>query len=123
MPVIICAEDDPQLQHLIRRLLGDDGHTVLPARDGEFALQASRQHPGAVDLLLTDIEMPRMNGLELCEKIQAERPATKILIMSGDLSGPERLLWNGLPFLPKPFRPADLRASIHRLLSPVALTL
>jgi CheY-like chemotaxis protein len=119
MPVILCAEDDEQLQLLICKLLENDGFTVLAAGNGEFALQASRRHSGPVDLLLTDMEMPRMSGLELCGKIKAERPSTKILVMSGDLWAKEQVSVTGLPFLQKPFTPTTLRDSIGAALAPV----
>ena len=103
MPVILCAEDDMQLQVLICKLLENDGFTVITAGNGEFALEASRSHPGPVDLLLTDIEMPRMNGLELSGKIRVERPGIKILVMSGAMQTNEHVSIDGLPFLSKPF--------------------
>jgi DNA-binding NtrC family response regulator len=101
------------------QLLENDGYTVITARNGEFALEASRSHPGPVDLLLTDIEMARMNGLELSGKIRVERPGIKILVMSGAIQASEHVSIDGLPFLSKPFTLAALRHSIEELLRPV----
>jgi CheY-like chemotaxis protein len=103
--VILLAEDDVQVQYSLWKLLKSDGFTVLTGGNGAFALEASRNHPGPVDLLLTDMEMPRMGGLELAETIAAERPGIKVLIMSGDLRDREQASMNGLPFLQKPFTP------------------
>ncbi len=118
MPVILCAEDDADLQHLISLVLEDDGYTILAASDGQFALEASRSHPGSVDLLLTDLDMPRMGGLELCTRIRTERPRIKILVMSGGLQKNDLALTDGSLFLPKPFTPSALRHSIQELLRP-----
>ena len=92
---------------------------VLTAGNGEFALEASRSYPDRIDLLLTDIEMPRMSGLQLCRQIRAERPGIKVLVMSSDLQWRDQDDLNGLPFLQKPFTPTVLRHSIEALLCPV----
>jgi CheY-like chemotaxis protein len=117
--VILLVEDDVHVQYFVWKLLKADGFTVLTAGNGEFALEASRSHCGPIDLLLTDIEMPRMNGLELCRNIKPERPGIKVLVMSGDLREREQDSVNGLPFLQKPFTPTVLRDSIEALLGPL----
>ena len=116
--VILLVEDDLHVQYFIWKLLKAAGFTVLTAGNGEFALEALRNHLGPIDLLLTDMEMPRMSGLELARNIKAERPEIKVLMMSGDLSGREEACMNGLPFLQKPFTPTALRDSIEALLGP-----
>jgi two-component system cell cycle sensor histidine kinase/response regulator CckA len=83
--IILLAEDDLGVQFLIWRLLKADGHTVLTAGDGKAAEEASCNHPGPIDLLISDVGMPRMGGLELCRNVAVERPGIKVLIMSGDL--------------------------------------
>ena len=85
--VILLAEDDVGVQFFVWSLLKAEGFTVLTAGDGKAALEASRNHPGSIDLLLSDVGMPRMDGLELCKTIAAERPGIKVLMMSGVLSG------------------------------------
>ena len=117
--VILLAEDDLQVQYFLGKLLKADGFTVLTGGNGAFALEASRNHPGPVDLLLTDMEMPRMGGLKLAETIAAERPGIKVLIMSGDLRDREHISVNGLLFLQKPFTPTALRESIEALVCPI----
>ena len=108
------------LQFFIWKLVKAEGFTVLTAGDGGLALEASRSHLGPIDLLLTDVEMPRMSGLELCRNISAERPGIKVLVMSGDLREREHVSVNGLPFLQKPFTPVALRESIEALLGPTS---
>jgi len=117
--VILCAEDDVWVQHIIWKLLKADGFTVLTAGDGETALAASRDYPGSIDLLLSDVAMPRIGGLELCRSIAAERPGIKVLMMSGYLEERDRVSTIGLPFLQKPFTPTALRNSIETLLGPI----
>ena len=111
--VILLAEDDLGIQFFIWKLLRAEGFTVLKAGDGEAALQASRNYPGTVDLLLTDMDMPRMNGLDLCTAIAAERPGIKVLTMSADYLWKERAVDTGLSFLEKPFSYAALRGAIQ----------
>src|SRR5450759_1613142 len=89
--VILLVEDDVHVQYLIWKLLKADGFTVLTAGKSEFALEASRSHPGPIDLLLTDMEMPRMSGLELYRNIRAKRPGIKVLMISGDLREREQV--------------------------------
>jgi len=119
MAVVLCAEGDVHVQYLIWKLLKADGFTVLTTGKSEFGLEASRSHPGPIDLLLTDMEMPRMSGLELYRNIRAERPGIKVLMISGDLREREQVSVNGLTFLQKPFTPTALRDSIEALLGPI----
>jgi CheY-like chemotaxis protein len=116
--VILVAEDDVHVQFLAWKLLKVAGFTVLKADNGEVALELSRNHPGIIDLLLADVAMPRMSGLELCRIIAAERPDIKLLMMSSDLRNREQASMNGLPFLQKPFSPEALQDSIQKLLGP-----
>ena len=76
---------------------------VLSAADGHEGLELSRKYPGTIDLVITDVNMPRMNGTDLCGHLMEERPRIKMLMMTGaDLS--EIVSQNAnLPFLPKPF--------------------
>ena len=116
--VILVAEDDVHVQFLAWKLLKAAGFTVLKADNGEAALELSRNHPGIIDLLLADVSMPRMSGLELCRIIAAERPGIKLLMMSSDLRNREQASMNGLPFLQKPFSTETLKDSIETLLGP-----
>jgi DNA-binding NtrC family response regulator len=116
--VILLAEDDEVLQWAIWILLKADGFTVLTADDGKAALEASRNYSGIIDLLLSDMDMPRMGGLDLSQTIAAERPGIKVLMMSGGVRGIEQVHMRGLPFLQKPFTATALRGSIKALLGP-----
>jgi len=100
--VILVAEDETPLRHLIRELLHEEGYEVLAAADGKEALRLSGTYEGPIDLLLTDVDMPRLDGISAYRRISAERADIKVLFMSGGM--PEFLdVPTGLPFLPKPF--------------------
>ena len=117
--VILLVEGDVGGQFYVWKLLKADGFTVLTAGDGKAALEASRNCPGSIDLLMSDVEMPGMGGLELCKNIAAERPGIKVLVMSGEPSCKGQASVNGLPFLQKPFTSTALRDSIEALLGPI----
>jgi DNA-binding NtrC family response regulator len=117
--VILLVDDEVGVQEFVAKLLQSDGLTVLTAGDGKAAMEASRNYPGSIDLLLSDVEMPRMGGPDLCRNITAERPGIKVLLMSGDLRCIEQISASGLPFLHKPFTRATLRNSIEALIGPL----
>jgi CheY-like chemotaxis protein len=77
------AEDEPSLRALVISILQACGYTVLEASDGEEALAISREHEGAIDLLLTDVVMPGMGGKALAAEISRERPEAAVVYMSG----------------------------------------
>jgi DNA-binding NtrC family response regulator len=118
--VILVAEDDVGVQFLIWKLLRGAGLTVLTARTGEAALQASRNHTGPIDLLLSDIEMPQMGGLELWRIISKERPGIKVLLISEEPQSKQHPSMSRLPFLQKPFTLTSLQDSIESLLGPIS---
>jgi CheY-like chemotaxis protein len=114
--VILLAEDRDDVRLAIWNLLKASGFTVLAAGDGIAALEASRNYAGTIDLLLSDMDMPRMGGLELCQTIATERPGIKVLIMSGGLQELEHVYMKGMQFLQKPLTSTALRGSIQALL-------
>ena len=119
--VILLAEDDVHVQRFVSTLLSDDGFTVLATDNGESALEASREYTGHISLLLTDLDMPKMGGQELCQKITAERTGIKVLIMSGNPDGRERACGDEVIFVHKPFTVTALRNSIEAALGPIRL--
>ena len=110
--VILLADDEVLIRNVARKVLQSAGYFVLPANDGEEALNISRQYPGKIDVLLSDVNMPNLDGLELREQILFERPGTKVLLMSGQVESPA----DGIPFLRKPFGSSVLKERIHQLL-------
>jgi two-component system, cell cycle sensor histidine kinase and response regulator CckA len=115
--VILVAEDEQVVRNLVRTVLTNAGYTVLDAVDGENALDISRRYSGWIHMLLTDVKMPKMNGLELSAHIIRERPGIKILIMSGKTSGEPLIVGHNVQFLRKPFLPETLRKRMSAMLS------
>lgn len=113
--VVLVAEDETFVRELIGRILGAEGFKVLAAANGEHALEVARRFAGRIDLLLSDVMMPKMNGRELAEKLAAERPGIKVLFISGytdDLINAQGMLPGGHYLLRKPFSPEELRRRI-----------
>jgi|GEM_PF-2376406 PAS domain S-box-containing protein len=80
---ILLVEDSAPLRELTREVLAGKGYSVIEATDGIDALELSRNYVGTIDLLITDIAMPRMRGTDLAEYLVKERPAIAVLILSG----------------------------------------
>lgn len=119
MSRILIIDDDPQFRELVRRFLEADGHEVRDAESGEAGLQLFRND--TPDLIVTDIFMPGISGLETIEKIRAEAPDMKIIAVSGrDGMGAATLLPSGERGadrgLAKPFRRQELTDVIEELL-------
>lgn len=121
-PTVVVADDDPDIRALVELAVGRSGHTVLASvADGVAALAAASLH--RPDLLILDVSMPKMSGLQVCEQLRAE-PATaglRVLILSADAQ--HTAVQAGLDagadaYLPKPFSLRELRAQIAQLLSP-----
>ena len=116
---ILLVEDDTSVCELSRLVLGLHGYRLLEARDGQEAWQVACQYPEEIDLLLTDVIMPGMNGRALAEKLTGTRPDLKVLFMSGysdDVVSQHGVLEPGTAFLPKPFQPADLALKVRTVL-------
>jgi DNA-binding response OmpR family regulator len=113
---ILFADDDGQLQKFVADLLIKAGYTLILAADGKEALKKAREYKGRIHLLLSDVEMPEMTGIELAIQLNQERPDTKILLISGLDTG-MLVLNNGWQFLPKPFMGDMLRDRVRDFLS------
>jgi two-component system cell cycle sensor histidine kinase/response regulator CckA len=112
--VVLIAEDDVMVRNLARVALEDEGYFVLAAGDGEQALFLSRQFPGTIHALLSDVKMPNLDGLELRKTILAERPGIKVLLMSGYTGSPVE----NISVLSKPFVAGVLTQRMRELLAP-----
>jgi DNA-binding response OmpR family regulator len=113
---ILFADDDRQLQKLFAALLHGYGYKVIVARDGNEALQKAREFDGTIHLLLSDVDMPGMTGIEVATQLSHGRPDTKILLISGLNTGIP-VLNSGWSFLPKPFLPEMLKNRIRDVLN------
>jgi DNA-binding response OmpR family regulator len=99
--------------------LENSGYRALEAGNGPDALALAERFPETIHLLLTDLIMPLMNGRDLAERLQASRPALKVLFMSGyeeETIGSHGIRAADLAFLAKPFRPEELMAKVRETL-------
>jgi CheY-like chemotaxis protein len=101
--VILVAEDEVVVRNIVCVLLQKEGYEVLSAADGKEALELAREYNGTIDLLLSDVKMPRMDGVSLAENMIKERPGIRVLLMSGQTSSEIREKNIRLPFMRKPF--------------------
>jgi PAS domain S-box-containing protein len=116
---VLVAEDVDLLREMIREGLEAAGMSVIEARDGEEALALSRSETRAIDVLLTDVVMPKMSGRALGERMRAEREGLRILFMSGytgEIIAATGVLEEGLNLLQKPFTIDTLVERIQALL-------
>ena len=117
---VLLVEDEDGVRRMAQRVLEREGHAVLIAQRPSEALSLSQHHPGQIDLLLTDVKLPEMNGPELAERLRSLRPDMKVLLMSGytdDSTIRQVLLKPGHYFLGKPFTPNALTESVGQILS------
>jgi CheY-like chemotaxis protein len=114
---IILVEDDSLVREITARVLGRAGYTVLEAQDGEEALQMVRRHTGHIDLVITDVVMARVGGLELARRVAGERPGLPILLMSGYNAEEMPADDPTIGFLQKPFTPNALLQTVSALLA------
>ncbi|MEK6687110.1 MAG: response regulator, partial [Gemmatimonadota bacterium] len=116
---VLVVDDEPAVRSLVVRTLRHQGYQVLEAEDGVAGEMVSQGHAEPIHVLVTDVVMPRMGGLELAERIRRQRPQVKLLFMSGFADGfdfRDQAALRGAEFLEKPFRPQALVARLRTLL-------
>ena len=116
---LLVVEDEPAILKITRTTLQRLGYSVLAARSAKDALALATQHEGPLHLLLTDVVMPEMNGLDLYEKIAASRPGIKVIFMSGYSADGFPRSGGGsgdVSFLQKPFSMPQLSAKVRQVL-------
>jgi PAS domain S-box-containing protein len=117
---LLVVEDEPSVLRLTERILSGLHYRVISARTPLEALHAAEAHQGQIDLLVTDVIMPEMNGRELAESLLALRPGLKVLYVSGyaaEVISGRGLLDSGTTLLQKPFTPEELGTSVSAALS------
>ena len=116
---ILVVEDEPTVRKLLHVVLSEAGYTVLEASQGDEALAIVTRHQGTIDLLLTDVRMPGMDGCDLADKIRSICADTRVLFMSAYTDDPRVLdasLGSDSTFLQKPFAPDALIQKVQDLL-------
>ncbi len=116
---VLVAEDEPSLRRILVRTLRKAGYTVLEASNGEDALLKLQSWPGTIDLLLTDVVMPQMGGVELARRVVERHPRVRLLYASGYTENAivhQGSLDPGIVFLQKPFTPDDVLRRVRQVL-------
>jgi two-component system cell cycle response regulator CpdR len=115
MPRVLIVDDEDSMRMLVARAIAMDGHHIVTAQDGAEALEILTREQGAFDLLLTDIQMPVMDGIALALAAARDFPLLTILLMTGFADQRERA--HGLnaiahDVISKPFSVADIRTAV-----------
>ena len=115
MPRVLIADDEDSMRALVARAIAMDGHQTVTAQDGAEALEILTREEGAFDLLLTDIQMPIMDGIALALTAARDFPRLTILLMTGFADQRERasnLSALAHDVITKPFSVADIRTAV-----------
>jgi two-component system, cell cycle response regulator CpdR len=115
MPRVLIADDEDSMRSLVARAIAMDGHETVTAQDGAEALEILTREDGAFDLLLTDIQMPIMDGIALALSAARDFPNLTILLMTGFADQRERASnLNAIAHdvITKPFSVADIRTAV-----------
>lgn len=116
---ILLVEDEEEVRRLAREMLTRQGYTVIEAGSGAEAMRIWRDRFNSIDMLLTDVVMPRMSGRELADKLRGSRPELKVMYMSGytdDVMARHGVLDSGTAFLSKPFTSEILSRKVRAVL-------
>ena len=122
---VLLVEDEAALRSLAQEILRDQGYRVIAAASGPEALEIARSHPSPIDLLVTDVVMPGMDGRELADRLLPLHPETRCLFMSGytdDAVVRRGVREEGMPFLQKPFTIDALALKVREVLDQTAPT-
>jgi len=120
MARILLADDDAAVRDLVRRALTGDGHTVHVTQDGGEALDYFEQHAGEVDMIVTDVDMPVLDGVSLVKQAVARKAGLAVVLMSGFSDQLERA--GGLHIvraasISKPFTLEQIRQTVRSLIA------
>jgi two-component system, cell cycle sensor histidine kinase and response regulator CckA len=120
LQTILLVEDEPGILKLCKLILERNGYTVLAFENAGYAIKMAEHYQGKIDLLVTDVMMPEMNGSELSKKLLATRPDLKILFISGytaDVIAHNTILDSRLNFMQKPFNSKALTTIVYNILN------
>jgi DNA-binding response OmpR family regulator len=114
---VLLADDEPLLRELGETILTQAGYTVLTAPDADALKSLLTEYSGAIDLLLTDVNMPGISGPELASLVRERRPNIRVLYMSGWAADEIKSVDRDAGFLQKPFSPSELTAKVAEVMS------
>ena len=118
---VLLVEDEEQVRRVLQRVLEQQGHQMLLARDGQEGLALFSQNPDGIDLVLMDVVMPKLNGRETALAMRRIKPDLPIILISGytnDVVNSEDLATEGFHFIHKPMEPAVLINMVRDILAP-----
>jgi signal transduction histidine kinase/CheY-like chemotaxis protein len=116
---VLVVEDQEDVRTFVVRALSSRGYRVLQAADGPQALMMAKDHSGVIDLLLTDVVLPGMNGREVAESLRIVRPAMKLIYTSGytqDIIASHGVLNPGVTYVPKPYTAEAIASHVQAAL-------
>ncbi|MBT9438751.1 MAG: response regulator, partial [Desulfobacterales bacterium] len=116
---VLIVEDNDSLRNFAQKILHIYGYRTLNAENGEDALRVCKEHDGRIDLMITDVVMPKMGGREAAKRLQPLYPQMKVIYMSGYTDNAivhHGVLEPGLNFLEKPFTPEGLARKVREVL-------
>ncbi len=115
--VVLVVDDEAASREVVTSTMEQDGYCVLTCADGQEGLEKSREYSGPIDLLITNVRMPRLNGTVLCAHLFNERPRIKVIFVVNPVMG-DFIAYNpGLPVLTKPIDGYVLRDKVQAVLS------
>jgi len=120
MARILLVDDDPTTLDLVNRALVGDGHQVVVCHEGQDALDRLLAAPAAFDLLVSDLQMPGLDGVSLAQRATAASPRLRVVLMSGFIGGVDRvrtIKGAAVRFFSKPFTLEAIRAEVRAALA------
>jgi two-component system cell cycle sensor histidine kinase/response regulator CckA len=116
VPTVLVVDDEPLLRKLIRLVLEDEGFHVLTAESGSEAMNVSESHRGEIDLVVSDVTMPGMDGPTLVKELLESNPNLPVLFVTGSCERIPLRKNDPFPFIEKPFSPDTLAVTARNLL-------
>jgi FixJ family two-component response regulator len=122
LETVLVVDDEPEIREIVTAILEEEGFAVLTAKDGDEALRLSHAYAGEIDILVTDVKMPEMSGIDLASHLQMDRSDMAVLFISGSCTGIQIDASKRPQFLAKPFDVTALleavRSAITKACSP-----
>lgn len=117
MPTILVVDDDAPIREMLAMILRSDGFAVVTAQNGDEALRISHTRERHIDLVISDLEMPGIDGAHLASEIRSEHPSLPVLLISGSGRHTDAASLPISGFLSKPFRLPEFLKTVRQLIS------
>jgi two-component system cell cycle sensor histidine kinase/response regulator CckA len=121
MPTILVVDDEPAIREMLSTALEQEGFCVFTAGSGQQALSLSRKHHGEIEILISDVGMPEMDGPTLAKILLAENPGLLVLLISGRCDEKQFDYCRPFKLLPKPFYLSSLLQAVQDITGATAL--